>query len=139
VVKFEDLEIGKDYILINTGVYTYPADFYKMQRITVIRKIKGLPLSAENNSILERRIYDEVGYLDEYNSQETISTYKDRHLKCVFIGLDEDIEKEIEPLIAKYSLEKSNRIKERYEQEKKELENNMADVRKAALELIEED
>lgn len=42
MVKFEDLEVGKDYILIDTGTYTYPADFYGMQRITVIRKIKDM-------------------------------------------------------------------------------------------------
>lgn len=139
MVKFEDLEVGKDYILIDTGVYTYPADFYKVERITVIRKIKGLPISASGNDILERKIYDEIGYLDEYNRQEIISTYKDRHLKCAFISMDEDLKKEIEPFITKYTLEKSNCIKERYEQEKKDLENNMAEIRKSVLELIEEE
>lgn len=139
MVKFEDLEVGKDYILIDTGTYTYPADFYKVERITVIRKIKGLPISASGNDILERKIYDEIGYLDEYNRQETISTYKDRHLKCTFIGIDEDIEKEIEPFIAKYTLEKNNFIEEKYEKAKKELETNMDNVRKSVIELIEED
>lgn len=139
MVKFENLEVGKDYILINTNIYTYPADFYGMQRITVIRKLKGMPISDDNNRILERRIYDEIGYLDENHRQGTISTYKDKHLACAFIGIDEDVEKEIEPFITRYSLEKSNRIKEKYEQEIKELETNMNNIRKSVLELVEED
>ena len=139
MVKFEDLEVGKDYILIDTGIYTYPADFYRMERITVIKKGIALPLDPHSDSILENKAYDEIAYLREYSGLETISAYKDRHLKCTFIGMDEDIEKEIEPFITKYSLEKSNRIKERYEQEKKELETNMADIRKSVLELVEEE
>ena len=138
MVKFEDLEVGKDYILINTNVYTYPADFYGMQRITVIRKMKGLPVSDDNNRILERRVYNEIGYLDENHRQGTISTYKDKHLSCAFIGIDEDVEKEIEPFIAKYTSEKITRINERYEQEKKELETNMDNIRKSVLELVED-
>ena len=139
MVKFEDLEVGKDYILIDTGTYTYPADFYSMQRITVIRKFQGMPVSDDNNRILERRIYDEIGYLDENHRQGTISSYKDRHLRCAFIGVDEDVEKEIEPFIVRYTSEKINRIKEKYKQEKKELETNMANVRKSVLELVEEE
>ena len=144
MVKFEDLEVGKDYILISTNVYTYPSDFYGVQRITIVRKglafiKKSIELQASDN---ERKVYDEIGYLDEHERSETISTistYKDKHLNYAFIGLDEDIEKEIEPFITKYTLEKSNRIKERYEQEMKELETNMTNVRKSVLELIEEE
>lgn len=138
MIKFEDLEVGKEYILIDTGTYTYPADFYGMQRITIVKKCIALPMDTHNN-ILENKTYDEITYLLEYGSLGTISTYKDRHLKCTFIGMDEDIKKEIEPFIDKYTLEKSNHIKERYEQEKKELETNMNNVRKSVLELIEEE
>ena len=101
MVKFEDLEVGKDYILISTNVYTYPSDFYGVQRITIVRKglafiKKSIELQASDN---ERKVYDEIGYLDEHDRSETISTistYKDKHLNYAFIGLDEDIEKEIE-------------------------------------------
>lgn len=137
MVKFEDLEVGKEYILIDTGTYTYPADFYYMERITIIKKCRALPMDT-HNSILETKAYDEITYLLN-SSLGTISTYKDRHLKCTFIGTNEDLKKEIEPFITKYTLEKSNCIKERYEQEKKDLENNMAEIRKSVLELIEEE
>ena len=137
MVKFEDLEVGKDYILIDTGTYTYPADFYEMERITIIKKCIALPMDTHNN-IIENKPYDEITYLLR-GSLGIVSTYKDKHLKCAFIGMNEDLEKEIEPFIAKYTLEKNNFIKEKYEKEKKELETNMNNIRKSVLELIEEE
>ena len=137
MIKFEDLEVGKDYILIDTGTYTYPADFYEMERITIIKKCIALPMDTHNN-ILENKTYDEITYLLR-GSLGIVSTYKDKHLKCAFIGMDEDIEKEIEPFIAKYTLEKNNFIREKYEKAKKELETNMNSVRQSVLELIEEE
>ena len=138
MVKFEDLEVGKEYILIDTGTYTYPADFYNMERITIVKKCIALPMDTHNN-IIENKAYNEITYLLEHGSIGAISTYKDRHLKCVFIGMDEDLKKEIEPLIARYTLEKTNFIEEKYEKAKKELETNMDNVRKLVLELIEEE
>ena len=137
MIKFEDLEVGKDYILIDTGTYTYPADFYEMERITIIKKCIALPMDTHNN-ILENKTYDEITYLLR-GSLGIVSTYKDKHFKCAFIGMDEDIEKEIEPFIAKYTLEKNNFIREKYEKAKKELETNMNSVRQSVLELIEEE
>ena len=137
MIKFEDLEVGKDYILIDTGTYTYPADFYEMERITIIKKCIALPMDT-HNTILENKTYDEITYLLR-GSLGIVSTYNDKHLKCAFIGMDENIEKEIEPFIAKYTLEKNNFIREKYEKAKKELETNMNSVRQSVLELIEEE
>lgn len=139
MIKFEDLELGKEYILINKtswGSINY-------NRIKVIRKGHSLPINYDHE-LLTDQIHSYVGYLclndnKKYEDIATISTYRDEHLNYRYFNLGEDIESQLSEIINEYREDELKEINSKYDNEKQQLETKLNDIKNTILKLSKND
>lgn len=136
MIKFEDLEIGKEYlILAKDNLRGYPYKYY-FDTIKIVRKGKMIPINY-CDEVIEDTIYDYVTFIvyhTEGNSNDTLSTYKNEHLKYCFFTLDEDITDQVKILIEEYEQKQLEEIEENLKHERMKLVEETMEMAKKILE-----
>lgn len=137
MINFEDLEIGKEYLILakdNLCGYHYK---YYFDTIKIIRKGKMIPINYRNE-IIEDNIYDYVSFIvyhtQEENDTDTLSTYKNEHLKYRFFTLDEDITDQVKILVEEYKQKQLEEIEENFKRERMKLVEETMEMAKKILE-----
>jgi len=139
MIKFEDLEIGKEYlILAKDNLRGYPYKYY-FDTIKIVRKGKMIPINY-CNEIIEDNIYDYVTFVvyrpQKEKDNDTLSTYDNEHLKYCFFTLDEDITDQVKILIEEYEQKQLEEIEENLKRERIRLVEETKEIGKKMLEEI---
>jgi hypothetical protein len=114
MVKFEDLEVGKEYNIIKKGSSLHPVTLYRNAKI--IGKAKRIPVNYVNQ-VISNTVYDSIDFLAQHQI-ETVTNYNNEQLDYYFFQPHEDIKKELTNIIEKGVEQEINELSKKYEQEK---------------------
>lgn len=137
MIKFEDLEIGKEYLILAKDRLRGNPYKYHFNPIKIVRKGKMIPINY-HNEIIEDNIYDYVSFIvyhtNEENDTDTLSTYNNEHLGYYFLALDEDIKDQAKTLIEESVQKQLEEIEENLKRERERLVEETKEMAKKILE-----